>query len=96
MYSEPPPVGTNNVFSFSRDLSMITGVFLYHSLKRSGPDSVLYTPTVILPGAWRNTKLAHKLINPTCLTTTRQALHKRRSVAAVKGQCFSNGRGAEA
>lgn len=39
---------------------------------------------------------AHKLINPTCLTTTCQALHQRRSVAAVKGQCFSNSRGAEA
>ncbi len=41
-------------------------------------------------------QLAHKLINPTCLTTTRQALHQRRSVALVKGQCFSNGQGAEA
>lgn len=39
---------------------------------------------------------AHKLINPTCLTTTCQALHQRRSVAAVKGQCFSNSQGAEA
>lgn len=52
IYSEP--VGTNNVFSFSRDLSMITGVFLYPSLKRSRPDEMLYTPTVIVPGAWRN------------------------------------------
>lgn len=80
------------MFSSPRDRSMITGVFLYPQPKKvmarldalrthgNTSESVLQH--------W----LTHKLINPDCLTTTRQALHQRRSVAAVKGQCFPNGK----
>lgn len=49
------PVGACNVFSLSRDLPVITSVFLYPSVKRSGPDSMLYTATVMLPAAQHGT-----------------------------------------
>lgn len=82
--------------SFSWELAVITGVFLYPNLQRSRPDSSLLHAHGNISWRVARHQAAHKLINPTCLTTTCQALHQRRSGAAAKGQRVSNSRGAGA
>lgn len=84
------------VLSFSWELAVITGVFLYPNLQRSRPDSSLLHAHGNISWRVARHQAAHKLINPTCLTTTCQALHQRRSGAAAKGQRVSNSRGAGA
>lgn len=92
----PFPAGTSTVLCFPWELAVITAVFLYPNLQRSRPDSPLLHAHGNIFWSVARHQPAHKLINPTCLTTTCQALHQRRSVAAAKGQRFSNSRGAGA
>lgn len=92
----PFPAGGSAVLFFPGELAVITGVFLYPNLQRSRPDSPLSHAHGNIFWRVARHQPANKLINPTCLTTTCQALHQRRSVAAAKGQSFSNSRGAGA
>lgn len=59
------PLGKTAAFPPSRDCFIKTSIFLYVSLKRSRPNLMCYTPTIILLEHYLN----HNLINLTYLTT---------------------------